>query len=125
MESQGNSREYVPEEVREKNKALKHSEKNKTGNKQKKWLKDLNFWFTNADTLTNKVEEFECRIRNSKPHIAHVSEVLPKNFDKVKNKIHKEFFEIEGYDMIPHQNVIDNTGRGSILYTRKDLIGQK
>ena len=27
--------------------------------------------------------------------------------------------------MIPHQNVIDNTGRGSILYTRKDLIGKE
>ena len=68
------------------------------------------------------MEEFECRIRNSKPHFAHVSEVLPKN---PKNKIHKEFFEIEGYDMMPHQNVIDNKGRGSILYTRKDLIGKE
>ena len=27
--------------------------------------------------------------------------------------------------MIPHQNIIDNTGRGSILYTRKDLVGKE
>ena len=47
---------------------------------------------------------------------------MPKNFD---NPIYKEFFELEGYDMIPHQNIIDNVGRGSVLYTRKDVIGKE
>ena len=27
--------------------------------------------------------------------------------------------------MIPHKNIIDNIGRGSILYTRKDLVGKE
>ena len=27
--------------------------------------------------------------------------------------------------MIPHQNITDNVGRGSILYTRKDLVGKE
>ena len=65
------------------------NEADSSSKKSKKWLKDLNFWITNADTLTNKIEEFECRIRNAKPHFAYVSEVLPKNFD---NPIYKEFF---------------------------------
>ena len=51
-----------------------------------------------------------------------MSEVLPK---RIKNPIYKEFFELEGYDMIPHKNIIDNIGRGSILYTRKDLVGKE
>ena len=51
------------------------------------------------------MEELECRIRESKPHIIGINEVLPK---KKENKIYKEIFEIEGYDMITHGNVIAN-----------------
>lgn len=72
--------------------------------------------------MTNKIEEFELRIRNAKPHFAYVSEVLQKN---IKNPIYKEFFELEGYEMIPHKNIDDNVGRGSILFTRKDIVGKE
>jgi len=38
-------------------------------------------WYTNADTLTNKMAELRIRVRdaNEKPHLILVTEVKPKN----------------------------------------------
>ena len=55
------------------------------------------------------------------PKLIGINEVLPKNFT---DPIHKEEFEIEGFDMLPHPNVISNVGRGSILYVHKSLNGK-
>lgn len=52
------------------------------------------------------------------PKLMGINEVLPKHFN---DPIHKEEFEIEGFDMLPHPNVINNVGRGSILYVHKSL----
>ena len=75
--------------------------------------------FLNADTLTNKLTEFQFLIQHHQPHIIGVNEVLPKNFSK---QIHPEEFHIDGYEMIVHPNVARNIGRGSILYISKKLI---
>ena len=73
----------------------------------------------NADVLTNKMAEFDHLIKEHSPHIIGVSEVLPKNFN---NKIYPEEFHIDGYEMIPHKNITDNHGRGSILYIQQHIV---
>ena len=73
----------------------------------------------NADTLTNKMPEFQLLVRHHKPEIICVNEVLPKNFNR---QIYPEEFALEGYDMISHSNVANNIGRGTILYVHRSLV---
>ena len=82
-------------------------------------LKNLKVLCLNADVLTNKMAEFNMLINEHSPHIIGVSEVLPKNFS---NKIYHEEFQIKGYEMIPHRNIIENKGRGSILYIQENIV---
>ena len=76
----------------------------------------------NADMLTNKLPELELLSREHSPDIIGVNEVLPKSY---KNKIYPEEFHIDGYEMIPHRNVSENKGRGSILYIREGMINKE
>ena len=69
----------------------------------------------NADTLTNKMPELMIMIRKYHPDVIMVNEVLPKNFSRL---IHLEEFAIQGYDMVPHDNIIRNKGRGSMIYVK-------
>ena len=62
--------------------------------------------------------EFELIIQEYNPDIIGVSEVLPKNSSR---KIYAEEFNINGYDMIPHKNIVSNNGRGSAMYVKKGL----
>ena len=70
--------------------------------------------FLNADTLTNKMAELKVITDNIKPDILCINEVLPKNFTR---QIHSEEFSLKDYEIVPHKNVTDNRGRGSIIYT--------
>ena len=74
--------------------------------------------FFNADTLTNKIAEFEFIVKEHKPLIIGVNEVLPKNF---KRLIYPQEFQLANYEMITHPNVDNNSNRGSILYVHKSL----
>ena len=74
--------------------------------------------FLNADTLTNKIPEFQYLIREHNSHLIGVDEVLPKKFSRT---INVDEFNLEGYEMVAHQNIIKNEGRGSLLYIRKDM----
>ena len=69
--------------------------------------------FLNADTLTNKIPEFECLIKSHQPHIIGVNEVLPKNF---KRQIHIEEFGQKNYETYAHKGVFDNIDQGSLVY---------
>ena len=62
--------------------------------------------------------ELKLIIENENPDIVSISEVLPKNPSRV---IHKEEFNIPGYDLIPHRNVLNNTGRGSAMYIKNTI----
>ena len=73
---------------------------------------------TNADSLRNKLPELKSIIDMHQPKIVGVNEVLPKHFN---DPVYKEEFEIDDFDMLPHPNVINNVGRGSILYVHKSL----
>ena len=78
----------------------------------------LKISFTNADMLKNKLTELAVRLKTDQPLIFGVTEVLPKNKDKV---FHPEIYNIENYEKVPHPNVEKNFGRGSILYVHKSL----
>ena len=96
--------------------------KNKRGQKSQKSRKNdkssLVYLSTNADVLTNKMEELVDVVKEYQPDVIGVSEVLPKNF---REQIYANQFIIDGYDMIPHPNIEENKGRGSILYIRSNL----
>lgn len=72
----------------------------------------------NADTLTNKLVEFEFIVNKENPDIIGVSEILPKN---LKRQIFPEEFNIKGYNMVYHKNIADNIGRGTIVYIKENL----
>ena len=79
---------------------------------------EIKCMFFNADTLTNKIAEFEFIVKEHKPLIIGVNEVLPKNF---KRLIYPEEFQLANYEMITHPNVENNSNRCSILYVHKSL----
>ena len=74
--------------------------------------------FLNADSLTNKLAELKVITDDYQPHIIGINEVLPKNFSR---KIYPEEFSLDGYEMLAHQSVTDNTGRGTIMYIHKSI----
>ena len=74
--------------------------------------------FLNADSLTNKLAELKVITDDYQPHIIGINEVLPKNFSR---KIYPEEFSLDGYEMLAHQSVTDNTGRGTIMYVHKSI----
>ena len=76
----------------------------------------------NADTLTNKMAEFQFIVKTQQPDIIGVNEVLPKNFNR---QIYKEEFQLENYEMVAHSNIDENKGRGSLLYLEKSLINKQ
>ena len=65
------------------------------------------------------MSELHVIIGNENPDIVVISEVLPKNSNRT---IHKEEFIIPNYEMITHPNVINNIGRGSLMYLKRTLI---
>ena len=72
----------------------------------------------NADTLTNKMAELILLVREHSPDIIGINEVLPKNFNR---HIYVEEFAMDGYEMVAHESISDNRGRGTILYIRKGI----
>ena len=98
----------------------KTQSKDRNKQKQDKQTKKqtLTHLLTNADVLTNKMNELRFNVQTHDPDTISVSEVLPKNF---KEKIYPNDFHLEGYDMIHHPNVEKNIGRGSIMYIKDTL----
>ena len=43
--------------------------------------KEIIIEYTNADVLTNKLDELEGRVKNKWPHVIAVNEVKPKNME--------------------------------------------
>lgn len=57
--------------------------------------KTLKYWSTNADILTNNLDEPKVLIANESPDIIIVTEVCPKNCGI---KLTKAMNELDGYD---------------------------
>ena len=77
---------------------------------------------SNADTLTNKLTESDFIVSQENPHIIAINEVMPKN---AKREIYREEFHITGYEMITDPNVVNNTGRGSLIYLHNSVTSKQ
>ena len=77
--------------------------------------------YTNADILTNKVNELKTIVKESRPDIIAITESKPKNLTYDINKVE---FEIEGYTLYTNSLVKDNT-RGCILYVRNRITANE
>ena len=93
-------------------------EKDQKRQKEKNRKKKLNVLFSNCDTLTNKMPEFQANITLYSPDIIGLNEVKPKNS---KTDITSEEFRVQGYHLLPHKNITQNEGRGTVIYTKEDL----
>jgi len=83
-------------------------------------LKILKCWYTNADSLINKLDELKARVDLFHPDIICVTEVFPKNclFDVALSELH-----IDGYDCFCSEFGVHN--RGVCIYVRSILHAQK
>ena len=80
----------------------------------------LHIWYTNADTLHNKLDELRCRIGGEKaPDIIVITESLPKNRE---TNLQIAEFNLDGYNIFSNNST---RGRGIIIYTRKHLKVQE
>jgi hypothetical protein len=77
----------------------------------------LTCFYTNADSLLNKLAEFKTIIQNNKPQIIAITELKPKTnrFTLAPVEI-----SIPGYDQF-HSNLEPGRDRGCILYVKKEL----
>ena len=78
-------------------------------------------FYTNADQLRNKLNEFERRIKELKPHIIAINEVKPKN---PKCNVTIPELSIKGYTMFT-KNIESSEGRGIIIYTISTLQAEQ
>ena len=75
----------------------------------------LTVYYTNADTLSNKMDFLMDEVERLKPHIIAITEVKPKNY---RYELQPSELNISGYEL--HQNLNEN-GRGICLYINKKL----
>ena len=82
--------------------------------------KYLNCWYTNADSLTNKLDELEARLNNALPNIPDlliITEIKPKNYDDDLSDVN---FILSGY--IPYFcNHNNRVGRGILIYSKPEI----
>ena len=79
-------------------------------------VKSLKCWYTNADSLTNKLVELQCRIKVTSPDILCVTEVDPKNsaYD-----VSPALLQIDGYDCFVSS--FSRGSRGVCIYVKSSL----
>ena len=76
-------------------------------------------WYTNADTLRNKIDELKLRLKfaEKKPEIIMINEVKPKN---ARYSLDEAEISLENYNIIT-KNIDSNDGRGVAVYVRRGL----
>lgn len=79
-------------------------------------IKSLKCWYTNADSLINKLDELRCKMKVTSPDILCVTEVYPKNcvYD-----IYPALLQINGYDCFISS--FSHNSRGVCIYVRSSL----
>ena len=75
---------------------------------------NLRCFYTNTDTLKNKLTEFKTRLKQFKPHIIGVTEVKPKNARYKQRESEFKIQDIGNYKII--SNIEKDNGRGMLLY---------
>ena len=81
-------------------------------------------WYTNADFLTNKIEEFKRRVLTSEPSIVSVVETGFKENPLSKNYFPSETLSIEGYQMFRQDNHTEVKG-GILVYVKDGIDASK
>ena len=92
-------------------------------------MNKLKCLYTNADNLTNKLNELRTLCQQHKPHIIAITEITPKN---CKQTISESIFKIKGYNTwhnLDKINAVKNQGtrssdpslRGVIVYTADSI----
>ena len=89
---------------------VRYVDKSQTERKEK-----IICWYTNADTLSNKMAELRNRVDQavSRPHIILVTEIKQKNARYCTTAAE---ISIPGYEM--HSGLDNNEGRGTVIYIR-------
>ena len=79
----------------------------------------FSMWFTNADTLHNKLTELRNRIKHAKSplSIIAITEVKPKN---TRHSLTEPEIKIDGFDLFT-KNIEQSTGRGLAFYVKPEL----
>ena len=77
----------------------------------------LNFLYTNADSLSNKISELEAIAEIGEQHVLCITETLPKNCINRSEYINIELNGYEGYHT--------NTGRGVSIYIKENIRCEK
>ena len=79
----------------------------------------FSMWYTNADTLHNKLPELRNRIKHAKspPSIIAITENKPKN---TRHPLREPEIKIEGFDLFT-KNIEQSTGRGLAFYVKPEL----
>ncbi len=83
-------------------------------------LNNLRCFYTNADTLRNKMTEFKTRLKQYKPHIIGINEVKPKYSRYKQNESEFKINDIGEFDIFS-ENLDKDIGRGMLLYIHKHL----
>ena len=103
----------------------RESEENKDPHIKPNWInsdrsksKPLKVWYTNCDVLTSlKIQELSVNIDHFHPDIICITEVKPKNYQRTLTLVE---YNIPGYN-IEHKNILDDIGRGMILYIKNSF----
>ncbi len=82
-------------------------------------LDHITCFYTNADSLTNKLSEFRDTLQtlNPQPKIIAVTEVKAKHS---RHPVTRAELQLDGYDMFTH-GLDSQEGRGMVVYTHRDL----
>ena len=78
--------------------------------------KFLRCWYTNADSLINKLEELKCRMTESCPDIVCITEVFPKHCVADVSVVN---LQINGYNC--YCSAFSHSNRGVCLYVKSNL----
>ena len=84
------------------------------GNSAKKYLE---LWYTNADSLNNKVSELNAILEIDKLDVVCITETLPKN------TINRE--EYPNIELLGYEGFHSNTGRGVSIYVKNSIRSEK
>ena len=77
----------------------------------------FNCFYTNADSLTNKMKELEIIAKNNSPKIIAICETKPKNLQYDLNEAQ---FQLEGYELFVN-NLEKKKGRGIAIFVHKSI----
>ena len=81
----------------------------------------LNCVYTNADSLSNKLDELKRRVKSSKVDVIGITEVYPKNYRFLPGKAE---LHIEGFNIF-FSNGTGNLSRGVVLYIRDGVLAEE